>query len=163
MGSYRSVSPAFSRTNQGGPFSPIIEGNSLILSSDSFLFLNGANLGSADRVTMTPAPITNDLKIYLQIYFKNGIFEKKEVIAGTDWWDTYPNTVKYEGNEEKIHKQTSLFIPIFSVVFGVAGTYANISGVGNITIYRHIYNNLMLMQTCKYFFLLPAPSAPGLA
>lgn len=159
----RDVSPIFNRSNQGGPFSPIIAGDSVKLSTDSFVFSNGSNLGSAIPVTMSPAKITSELKVYLEILLKDNAIEKIEVRSGNSWWSTYPNTIKYSGSEEKIDKQSALYAPIFSVSSsGATGTYAKIDGIGNIIVYRHIYNNLMLMQTCKYFFLLPAPCAPGL-
>lgn len=158
----RTVSPAFSRSNQGGPFSPIIIGDSVGISSDSFIFTDGSNLGTKKIVTMPPALVKTGLKVYLVVNFKDGVFESMKIESGSSWWSEYPNTIKYNGNQRIISKQTALYTPIFSVPsVGFSGAYAQTSE-GNLTVYRHVYNNLIIMQTCKYFFFLPAPAAPGL-
>jgi hypothetical protein len=159
----RPVSPIFSQSNPGGPFSPLIIGGSYKISNDSFLFLDGSNLNTAIKLSMPSTPVQSSSKVYLNISFKNGIYEKSELIAGDSWWDSYPNVVKYSSEEKKIDKQTNLYACVFSVFnassFGVNGQFVNTSA-GEMLVYRHITTNLMIMQSCKYFFLLPAPCAP---
>jgi hypothetical protein len=163
MASYRSVSPIFSRTNQGGPFSPIIEGSSVRMASDSFLFTDGTNLSSAISLSMPLSAITLGLRVYLRVSFQEGVFTGAQIVNDGSWWESYPNTITYSDDSKKIGKQTSLYAPIFSVIRG-QGVYGQYVGTneGEMTVYRHVYNNLMLMQTCKYYFLLPAPFAPAI-
>lgn len=166
----RPVIPIFNKSNIGGPFSPIIDDDSLRMAYDSFLFKDGVDISSAIRLSMPlPIKITKDLKVYLKITFYDGDFIKAEIVDGQngniknpgDWWDEYPNTIKYSDDSKKIEKQIELYAPIFSAFTGkgIYGQYVNTDD-GEVTVYRHVNSNLMLMQTCKYYFLLPAPFAP---
>lgn len=159
----RPVSPIFNKSNIGGPFSPIIEGDSVRMAYDSFLFRDGTDMSSAIRLSMSLKKVTENLKVYLRVDFQNGAFSNATIVDTSSWWDGHPNTIKYSDNSKKIDKQVSLYAPIFSTFRGrgIYGQYVNTSG-GEITVYRHMYNNVMLMQTCKYYFLLPAPFAPTL-
>jgi hypothetical protein len=162
----RPVVPIFNKSNIGGPFYPVIDGTSLRMSYDSFLFTDGTDMLSAIKLEMEPTPsikVTKELKVYLKIVFSNGSFVSAGIIGGYSWWTDYPKTVEYSDDSKKIDKQISLYAPIFSAFKGKAvyGQYVNTDD-GEITVYRHVNSNLMLMQTCKYYFLLPAPFAPTL-
>lgn len=162
----RSVSPIFNKFNIGGPFSPVIDGNLLRMAYDSFIFTDGTDLSSAIRLQMPELPIqiTKSLKVYLKVTFENGIFKQATVQDGKgSWWKGYPNIIEYSDSSKRIAKQTALYTPIFSAfeanVKPVYGQYVTID-TGEVTIYRHVNSNLMIMQTCAYFFILPAPAAP---
>jgi hypothetical protein len=159
----RPVIPIFNKSNIGGPFSSVIEDDSVRMAYDSFLFTDGTDIASAIRLSMPLKKVTEDLKVYLRVDFQNGAFSNAIIVDDSSWWDQHPNTIKYSDDSKKIEKQMSLYAPIFSAFRGkgVYGQYVNTSE-GEITVYRHVYNNLMLMQTCKYYFLLPAPFAPTL-
>lgn len=157
----RSVNPIFNQSNIGGPFAPVIIGDSVRISYDSFLFKDGTDLSSAVRLSMPPVAITESLKVYLRISFNAGAYVDAEIIDSNNWWSTYPNVIKYSGDSKKIEDQVELYAPIFSAFKGpgVFGKYVN-TDQGELTVYRHMTNNVMLMQACKYYFLLPAPFSP---
>jgi|688.fasta_scaffold14844_3 hypothetical protein len=157
----RPVSPIFSTSNVGGPFAPIIVGNSFRMSYDSFLFADGTDLASATRLSMPANIITESVKVYLKLTFNNGGIQEVKVISDDKWWQDYPQTISYSGSSKKIKDQTALYAPIFSVTKNqkVQGKFVNTNS-GELIVYRHMYNNVMVMQSCKYFFLLPAPFAP---
>jgi hypothetical protein len=157
----RPVSPIFSTSNVGGPFAPIIVGNSFRMSYDSFLFTDGTDLASAIRLSMPEKTIAEDQKVYLKLIFKDGAFQNAEVVSTASWWPDHPKTISYSGSSKKIKDQTTLYAPIFSITKNqkVQGKFVNTNS-GELIVYRHMYNNVMIMQSCKYFFLLPAPFAP---
>jgi hypothetical protein len=153
----RSVSPiAPANSNEVGPFCGQFVGGEFYIPS-AYILLS-ASSAAASNVGGGPFRLESGNKVWLHITFSNGSVTGASLKEGSDWWAEYPSTIKYsDPAEPSLKTQTDLYAPVAQVKKTQTGSGGPGPCSAKYTIVRYVHSNLMLMQTCNYFFLIGGP------
>lgn len=161
------ISTKYPEINQSGPFSPICSASlsTININQNSNIFI-GMNLSNTLNITNKDIAISinenSTWRVWLEIFFGNGTPLTSNFNYNTSWWQNYPEMQEFNGSIKNLTNQIALRIPVLTIdPFALSPEDADgfIFEFGDFLfkIKRHIYNDLILFQSCDGFMLLPSP------